>query len=179
MSTSLSRIRTLSRWVRALCVLGALVTVSVNLRVWSSAELVTLTAHLNWGLDPAVIHTGLSNRALGALASLLPLSVGLFVLWQVWQLFGAYGQGQIFTSASVLRLRRVASGMLALALAQPLAVALISLALTKDNPVGKRLLALNLSSHDYLALLFGLVMLAIASVMAEAQRVAEENAEFI
>ena len=56
-------------------------------------------------------------------------------------------------------------------------LALLALALA--NPPGERQLALTLSSEHYLCLLFGLMLLAIAAVMREAVRVADENAEFI
>nr|WP_316644123.1 DUF2975 domain-containing protein [uncultured Roseateles sp.] len=179
MHPNLPRIRMLSRCVRALCAAGAVCLIVLPACIWSTPEWVAQTAASQWGLGAHAIQLALHNRLLGAAASLLPALVALFVLWQVWSLFGAYGQGQIFTPASVLRLKRVAQGMLCLPLAQPLSVALVGLALTMDNPVGERALILNVHWHDYLALLFGLIMLAIASVMGEAVRVADENAEFI
>jgi TRAP-type C4-dicarboxylate transport system permease small subunit len=179
MPHTLLRIRLLSRWVRAICLLGALCLICIPAYIWSQPEWVARTAASQWGLAEHNIHLALKNRLLGAAASMVPVAAGLYVLWQMWSLFGAYGQGRIFTADSVRRLRLLALGMLSLALAQPVSVALISIALTMDNSSGQRAVVLNLSSQDYLALLFGLVMLAIASVMAEARRVAEENAEFI
>lgn len=179
MHPNLPRIRVLARCVRALCLLGAACLILLPAYIWSSPEWVAETAASQWGLGQHAIQLALHNRLLGAAASALPGLAALFVLWQLWWLFGAYGQGQIFTPASVLRLKRVAQGMLCLPLAQPLSVALVGLALTMDNPVGQRALILNVHWHDYLALLFGLIMLAIASVMGEAVRVADENAEFI
>ena len=66
-----------------------------------------------------------------------------------------------------------------LAAAQPLGRTLSVLALTWGNPVGQRQLWFGLSSDHYLALLFGLVLLALAQVLTEAARVAHENAEFV
>jgi hypothetical protein len=56
---------------------------------------------------------------------------------------------------------------------------LTALALTWANPPGQRMLWLGLSSQHYVALLIGLVLLAVSTVLLEAARVADENAEFV
>ena len=70
-------------------------------------------------------------------------------------------------------------GLCALAAAQPLGHTLAILALTWGNPKGERQLWFGLSSDHYLSLLFGLLLLALAQVLHEAARVADENAEFV
>jgi hypothetical protein len=50
---------------------------------------------------------------------------------------------------------------------------------TLDNPPGSRQLVIALSVHDYLALIVGGVLLAVAWVMVEATRIADENASFV
>ena len=174
-----SRIRLLSRTVRALCVLGTLCLIGVSTYLWTSSQWLQAVAAGPWGLGAFAVQLNLHNRLLGAAASSLSLAASLYMLWQIWSLFGAYERGQVLTKAAVLRMRGVAIGMLALALAQPLSMTLIGLALTMDNPAGHRALVVGLSWNDYLTLLFGLVMLAIASVMAEAVAIADENAGFV
>ena len=53
------------------------------------------------------------------------------------------------------------------------------LVLTLGNAPGQRQLLINISSDDYMRVLFGAVLLAIATVMAEAVRVAEDHAGFV
>ena len=69
--------------------------------------------------------------------------------------------------------------MVSLAAALPLGQTLTVLALTLGNPPGQRQLWVGLTSQHYLSLLFGLVLLAVSTVLVEAARVADENAEFV
>ncbi len=50
---------------------------------------------------------------------------------------------------------------------------------TIDNPPGSRQLGIALSTNDYLALIVGGVLLAVAWVMVEATRIADEHASFV
>ena len=60
-----------------------------------------------------------------------------------------------------------------------LGVLTLGLALTWGNPPGQRMLVINLGWHDYLGLLSAAVLLAVATVMGEASRLADENDSFI
>ena len=95
------------------------------------------------------------------------------------EVFGCFAQGELLTRRPAAHLRRLAFGLCALAPAQPLGHTLAILALTWGNPPGERQIWVGLSSDHYLALLFGLLLLALAQVLHEAARVADENAEFV
>ncbi len=116
---------------------------------------------------------------LGALATLMPAGLGLAALWQLWCLFGDFAAGHALTLAAQQHLRRFALVLLALAICQPLYRAAMSVVFSLGNPPGSRRLVIGLSSNDYLQLLLALVLLAIATVMGDAVRAAEENREFI
>jgi Protein of unknown function (DUF2975) len=105
--------------------------------------------------------------------------LALAALWQLWRLFSHYGRGQVFGRAALGHLQRFGWLMVALALTGPLSHGLRSVALTLDNPPGQRHLVLSYSSNDYVLLLLALVFVAIARVMSEAVRVAEENEQFV
>jgi len=111
--------------------------------------------------------------------SLCSMALAWAVLWQLWSLFGHYRQGAVFAAPAVRHLRRLGWLMLAHALSQPLAGALMTVAVSMDNPAGKRQLQLSFGSDDYAGLLMALVFVAIARVMAEAARVAAENEQFV
>jgi hypothetical protein len=66
-----------------------------------------------------------------------------------------------------------------MALVMPLTFTATILALTLGNPPGQRILSVHLASEHYIMLLLGLVLIAMAMVMREAQRMAQENAEFV
>lgn len=111
--------------------------------------------------------------------SLIPVGLWLVALWHLWKLFACYGRQQVFTLAAVSHLRRFSWAFLALAAAEPLSRALMSVAISWDNPPGQRQLMLTLGSNDYQLLLCAAVFVTVAHVMAQALQVAEENQQFI
>ncbi|WP_140630801.1 DUF2975 domain-containing protein [Methylibium rhizosphaerae] len=165
--------------VRLLVAWAALALVALPAALLMSPDFLALVALRVPGLEHRTVDPTPATRSLAAAALLPVLLVSWFGLWQVWQLFGGYARGEVFTTAAALRLRRLALVLMSLCLVKPLTGALMSVALTFNSPPGQRLLAVGLSSDDYLTLLMGAVLLAIASVMREAVRLAAENAEFV
>lgn len=179
MSTLPRGLHTLTRLVRALTVLGAALLCLVPTLFWLTPDWVRAKGPAMAGLGdhPFVI----DDRALafGALGSLPAIALGLFALWQLWQLFGEYREGRVFSLLAQRLLRRFAWAMLAAALLAPFQRAWVGIVLTLGNPPGQRLLVIELSWNDYVSILSGAVLLAIATVMAEAVRLAEENESFV
>ena len=175
----LARIRRLARCVRAMCLLGMGVSLLMPFALWLQPEWLSQVVRQDWGLGQQPIQLDARARAFGLLACALPSLLMSYLLWQLYTLFGRYERGEVWTLQCALRLRRAALAMTALAPAMPLAKTLSILALTMGNPPGQRFLTLSFSWQDYLCLLLGLVFLAIATVMREAVRMAEENAEFV
>ena len=103
----------------------------------------------------------------------------LFGLWQVRALFIEFAGGRVFTLTSAQRLRNFAVSVLAQAVLGPISSTALLLAFTFDNPPGRRQLGIALSTNDYLALVIGGVLLAVAWVMVEATRIADEHASFV
>lgn len=117
--------------------------------------------------------------AAGAAITAIPVSVLLFGLWQVRALFADFAGGRVFTLTSARRLRNFAGSVLAQAVLGPISSTALLLAFTFDNPPGSRQLGIALSTNDYLALIVGGVLLAVAWVMVEATRIADEHASFV
>ena len=173
----LKRIRRLAWIVRLLCLCGAVGIGLLPFLFWARPDWVADVAARS--LQLRTLQLDLGARLGGLVASLVPASVSLFALWQMWSLFGCFAQGELLARRPARYLRRLALGVCALAAALPLATSAAVLALTWDNPAGERQLYFWLSSDHYLALLFGLLLLALAQVLHEAARVADENAEFV
>lgn len=174
----MERVRRIARWVRAMALIGGIVLLVLAVTLWASPAWVAKVAASEAGVTMAAPVTPAMQWG-GALLGMVPVSLGLFALFQVWQLFGDYGRGAIFTPGASVRLRRLAWSLMGVAVAQVFARAAIGLVLTMNNPPGQRMLVIRLSSHDYVLLLFGVLLLAIAWVMVEATRLAQENAEFV
>jgi hypothetical protein len=175
-SPALATVRRIARWVRALTLLAGVVLVSLPLAFWLEPEV--LANALSAMPRPASPLTPTTRFV--AAAALLPLvAMVLFGLQQLWKLFDGYARGQVFTEMAAMRLRRLGIVMMLVCLVKPLTGAVMSVILSWHNPPGQRALTLGLSSDDYVSLLSGAVLLAIASVMREAARLAQENAEFV
>ncbi|RZL31209.1 MAG: DUF2975 domain-containing protein [Rubrivivax sp.] len=173
----LRRIHRLAWVVRAMCLLGVVVIGTLPFIFWAQPDWVADVADKTWNLK--LVQVDLRSRLWGLAASMLPTLVSLFALWQMWALFGCFAQGELLARRPALHLRRLGLGLCTLAAAQPLGQTFGILALTWGNGKGQRQLWFGLSSDHYLALLFGLLLLALAQVLHEAARVADENAEFV
>lgn len=178
-SPALRRIRTLARCVRAMCLLGMGTLLALPLLFWTQPDWVEQTARQSWNIGEHAMQLDGAARLAGFAAGLAPLGLALAALWQIWRLFGCYARAEVFSARASRHLLRLAQAVITLAPALPLGHTLAVLALTWRNPPGQRLLVFGLSSQHYLALLLGLVLLAMALVMREAQRMAQENAEFV
>ncbi|MEO3691253.1 hypothetical protein [Roseateles paludis] len=175
--SGLRRIRRLAFWVRLMCVVGALAVVFLPFVFWAQADWVAQVLRDEWRLP--LVQMDLASRLGGLAASLIPAGFIVYVCWHMWALFGCFAEGELLARTPAEHLRRLGLGLTLLAAAQPISQTLVVLAVTLGNPPGERRLWFGLSSTHYLVLLFGLLLLALAQVLLEGSRVAEENREFI
>ena len=171
------QIERLSLLVRLLCLITALLLLILPPLLWNQPAWVLKMAQKDFGVGLVQLDAG--ARWGGLAATLLPVGIGLWALGSIWCLFGCYARGDLLSLRPALHLRRLSLALITLAAALPFAQTLTVLALTLGNPPGQRTLSFMLSSQHYLSLLFGLVLLAVSTVLVEAARVADENAEFV
>ena len=119
------------------------------------------------------------HLAAAAAVMAVPVGVMLYGMAQARALFLGFAKGNVFTLASARRLRDFAACVLAQAILGPLSTTALVLALTLNNPPMKPQLVIALSSNDYVVLIIGGVLLAIAWIMVEACRIADEHASFV
>ena len=171
-------IQRIARIARALVVAGAAVFALNALASWISADYaVHIIATESNGA--AVVALSGWPRVAYVLWDIPSLAVILAALWRLWQLFGEYLHGRIFSARALMSLRGFARWTLAAAFWSPIYRAVLSVIVTWHNGPGKREIDASLSSDDYMVLLLGVVLLAIASVMVEAARIAEDNEGFV
>lgn len=173
-------VQRLCRLIHLSCALAMVATVVVPVAFWLTPDWVLSQAPTLSGLD-AQTRLTLDGRALalGALATLPAVACSLWLLMRLWQLFGEYLVGRIFSPLALQALRGTARALLLGAVLAPLQRTALALAFTLGNPPGQRMLVLGLGSSDLVPLLTGAVLLAITSVMAVAARQADENASFV
>jgi hypothetical protein len=177
--TASPRMRRWCRFVQLLVALGAVVSLSVPGWQWTSPQWVA--EHARVLPNCTELRMTLDDRALAlfALAHLPSLLVDLFLLWQLWGLFGEYARGNVFGRRALQHLRRFSVGLIVNAALHPVTLTASVLAVTLGNPPGQRQLLVSLSSDDYQRLLLAAVLAAIVQVMTRAVQVAEENAAFV
>lgn len=175
----MDRVRRIAHWIRGLALLGGIVLAGMTIAIWSSPDWIRQQVLHEAGLARAEVTITPAVQWAGGLVAMLPLGLGLYALAQVWMLFGEYARGSVFSAQATLRLRRLAWTLIWVCVAQVLARTGHALLLTMLNPPGKKMLVVALNTNDYILLLFGILLLAIAWVMVEASRLAQENAEFV
>ena len=173
------RLARLCQAVRALVVPGAITLALLPFVFWFVPSCVPAWVSQMTSLPEDAMRITTLTPWLGTLATLLPAGLGLAALWQLWRLFGAFAAGRALTHDAQQHLRQFAVVLLALAVCEPIYRAAMSVVFSLGNPPGQRQLIISLSSHDYLQVLLALVLLAVAIVMGDAVRAAEENKSFI
>lgn len=176
------RLRTLSLAVQALCLIGAVAAVCMALApLWHADYLLTSdyscggNSLLSKLSGPPTFET-LQRMVLVNVPVLL---VQCALLWQLWGLFGEFRAGRLFSDKALQCWQRWGWGVAALAVLQPLERAAMWVAVTLQNPPGQRILSVSLGTEDYPLILLALVFVALARVMREAARAAQENESFV
>jgi hypothetical protein len=172
-------LRKLSTFMCAAIGLTGAATGALMVWLWLSPDLVReFIAPYAMRSDVPVDVSG-KTRLVGFAIVAIPTLVLFCILYQGYRLFDAYRKGDFFPQHAPLRLRRIGSGMVALALLRPLAQTLLGLAFTISNPPGQRIVAIGISVEDVMIAIFGGLLIAIGHIMVEANRAARENRSFV
>ena len=118
-------------------------------------------------------------RALAMVCALASTVFSMWALWALRRLFLLYARGSVFSYDALSALNHVAIALFASVIAAFGMQAPISVALTWSLGPHHREMSLSFGSNDVATLFMAGVVLVIARVMAEAQRVADENAKFV
>lgn len=139
---------------------------------WVASALVLPEVRTSWmaGMGLALG----DNALLGTLVAALPALLFGLCLMQAGRLFGALRGEALFSKRATEALVSLGWLSFATAIAGIVSRAGLAYIVSFDSADGKRALALSLSSSDIGALLVGLLALAFALVMAEAQRLDDD-----
>ncbi len=118
-------------------------------------------------------------RFLAFLTQMLPLGVTIFGLVRLKALFGLYEKGAIFTEENVNCFRSLGRALIAWVACDVVSNSLLTIALTLDNPPGRRMISIGLNSGELTGIFVGAVVLIISWVMDEARTIQEEQARII
>ena len=175
--SDLGRIRTVSGVMRGICTIG-MVAIPVTLAAfWALASPEAIGDIQGLGNDVTALPPAF--RLLAFLVSMIPGAIGIYGLAALRRLFGAYRHGAIFAAGNALCLRTFAFSVVGSVLAKIVTGPALSVIVSWHNPPGTRELAITLRSDDLAALFVGCLFLVVAWIMAEAQRLAEDNAQIV
>ncbi|HUO92377.1 MAG TPA: DUF2975 domain-containing protein [Rhizomicrobium sp.] len=121
----------------------------------------------------------LEFRLLALVCALAPTAFTMWALWSLRRLFLLYARGSVFSAEALTALNSVAVALFASVVVAFAMQAPISLTLTWPRGWHHREISLGFGSNDVFTLFMAGVVLVIARVMAEAQRMADENAKFV
>ena len=173
------RIRRSSRRLRWVITVALVLVLAYPIMFWGGFN--WLMTMVDLGVSPVEIHlpVPVSGLLLGLLASTGPVLAVAWGLTNLRRLLVEYECGRIFQPAAVACIRRIGQACLAWVAARLLFDPLSSVAVTLHHPEGQRNLAISNEAIDVSALLLGCVVLLIARVMQEGQRLQEENAQIV
>lgn len=169
----------ISRVMRLFCLVLFLATPFAVALVWWKIEFFLPQMPGMGGLSIHPERIGPGTRLLGFVVHMIPAAVAMYGFQELRRLFELYANGEIFSLGCVKHLKNFARALLVYAVASPAAMAAISMVITMNNPPGERALSITISSNDLVTLFVGGVFVAIARVMAEGHRLAEDNAAIV
>lgn len=175
---NLAKIQTTSRKLRLLFSMMIYGVPIISLLYW------LLFNHLPNGLIsslPAINNSALPmmSIALAILVSIIPVSVVTFGLITLKKLFSLYENAVVFSIENVICFRRLGYTLISLVFANAIFITLISLVISFNNPVGKRVIVAEFGVSDIAAILIGLVVVIISWVMKEASKMEYEQAHTV
>ncbi|KKJ78686.1 hypothetical protein WH95_00960 [Kiloniella litopenaei] len=161
----------------------AIVFLIANIGLWMSPDLVEFPARAYSGLSDANFNVDISNRLLGGLISTLHLMILAVGLLAVSRIFTQIDKAEWYLPSFSQLLRRFGLSLVVFTLSIPVVQALMSVALTYNNPVGQRMITLDLDAATapvaFVLLLVGVLLWLMASVMMRAGEIAEDYGKIV
>lgn len=117
----------------------------------------------------------MGTRLLGLSANMLTTGTAMLALWWLFQLFGRFAQGEIFTESTVRYIRYLGWTMIAGIIALPFEEALTTLILTIHNPPGDRVIAIGFESADFEELIVAGIIILVSWIMDEGRKLREAD----
>lgn len=174
------KLRTASTVMAWLSFTGAAVlSIAVPLAFLVPNPVVTLgpAAHIGATVDEVTAAIPLMWRAAALMIALVPLGLAVSTLLSLFRLFRFYAAGHVFEASALSCLTRVSTLLFWYVLASIPCAMLTSFVLHAS--AGQFWFAYKITGSEFVYLFLAGVVLVIARVMAEAQRLADENAKFV
>jgi hypothetical protein len=167
-----------AKWMSRLSGLFALLGVAGYLYVFTNPTLAMRVVSENAAtLMPSEINT--LQYLLLFVVGAVPLVLFIVALWSARQFFNCYVSGELFPARASANLTRIGKLFLALAILGPVIRTLAVLVITWTNPPGQKQLVLSFSTSDGLLIILSGLLLMVGHILAEANRLSEDNRQII
>lgn len=176
----IQRISTFFKWL--FLIIGVALPI-LSIILWINPPTSITTAHhalvmrdIPKSIQILILHPlSSTTKLLGFVISLIPLTVNLFLLYFLIRLFQLYEKCEIFSLKNVRYIKCIGYTLFIGQLINPIYQALLSAALTWNNPHGKRMIVASLSGTNMAILLTALLIILISWIMAEGHQLAEDQ----
>jgi Protein of unknown function (DUF2975) len=159
----------------AMLPLGSLYYMSTH---WPFALMAALGDAALPNRDAALFAATSRQLMIAAAVGMAPVALMSYAMTIAYRCFSGFARGEYFTHAAVRHLRGFARAMFGAALACLIVPPLVGLIITIGSS-GQASLVVSLGSQHLVLLVFAGVVWQMASVMAKAVALAEENAQFV
>ena len=174
MSDTLKNVRTVSRILGWVCLIGVVFEICLVPLIWHVDGWVDMTI----SIEELRALSGWQKYAVMA-SMMLPTLVMAYGLWRLRKMFLSFAENHIFQPAPIAHLKAFSVALMAQTLIKPLSGALTSVLATITRPEGERMLSIGLSDAEASTLFLGGLLLVIAWVLGEATRIEDENRSFV
>ena len=173
------RLRSVSRWARTFSYAAGSLMFFGLIWLWTDAEALAHYVRSAIGLrDFAFAPSARGYWAAFALAW-IPAALFILAMLRLGSLFRAFGEGRVLVEENAAGLLRVGWLLACFGAATPIVRTLQSIALTFDNPEGRRHIAVALDPGIFAALAAAAALIAFGHVLREAIRLSDENQSFV
>lgn len=164
--------------LRGVVVVLWLLTLGIAVLRWAAEKPATwlpptLAVHVGTGvLTPGI-------RLACFMLELAPLAAAYYAIAALYRICGAYAKGDIFRRETGVQYRRFGRGLFLLGGANALYTSLLSAILSSSAGSGKLAVSVGLSTADLYLLIVGCAVQMLGTVMDEAYRIHDENAQIV
>jgi hypothetical protein len=117
-----------------------------------------------------------TTRFLAIIVSIVPMSISMYAMHQLVKIFRHYEQGDVFSVENANRYQKLAYALFAWVIGGLFYSMVMSFVMTFQNTGFKqKVVAVSFGSYDLMALITGGIVLLIAWVMKEAQKISEDQ----
>ena len=168
------KIVNLSKWLSHTALVVIVFSVLGYIYVWTNTKLTYRVVSQDAFPDLPERLTPHQNMLL-FLVGAVPALLFMAVIFKAKRFFDCYASGQLFPADSALSLKSIGRYCLILAIVNPFIRTIALLIMTWLYPPGQQILIISFSSNDGFLLVFSGMLFMIGYILAESNRIAEDN----